>query len=415
MDCQQVFAALLADARIQKALAFLKEDQHDKVEEQKAMALIPGAPHTEPDIRSPMYLDKLQRYGLEDCFIDSVGNALGYVRGNANRPKVVLEAHLDTVFPLATPLQIVEKDGKIHCPGIGDNTAGLACVLSVLRAIRYAGLKPVGSLMLGGVVGEEAPGCSRGVKAIVAEHRDIDAYVAVETRWTRRITLGGIACKRWEVTFSGPGGHSWLEWGLPSAVHAAGRAIAAMVALSLPRAPKTVLNVGLARGGVSFNSIASTATLQVEVRSESTELCESFSDRIRILSEQAAAEENAAHPSQGARTNDRVRVTTSLYSSTPGGAQSQDSPIAHAALEATRAVGVEPEIFPPSSTNINFSLAAGIPSVCIGAGGDGGNLHSLDEWHDPTESYTGAQKALLLVFALAGLDGVTPPLAAVRQ
>lgn len=415
MDCQEIFATLLADARIQRALAFLEQDQQVKVEEQKAMALISGAPHTEPDIRSPMYLEKLQRYGLEECFMDAVGNALGYVRGNANRPKVVLEAHLDTVFPLATPLHIVERDGKIHCPGIGDDTAGLACVLSVLRAIRHAGLKPVGRLMLGGVVGEEAPGCSRGVKAIVAEHKDIDAYVAVETRWTRRITLGGIACRRWEVTFSGPGGHSWLEWGLPSAVHAAGRAIAAMAALPLPRAPKTVLNVGLARGGVSFNSIAANALLQAEVRSESAQECDAFSEKIRTLAEQAAAEENAAHPSQGLRAGDRVHVAVRQYSATPGGNQSLDSAIAQAALEATRAVGVEPEIFPPSSTNINFSLAAGIPSVCIGAGGDGGNLHSLDEWYDPTGSYTGAQKALLLVFALAGLDGATPPLAAVRQ
>ena len=414
MELAQTFAALLADERIQKALAYLRDDQNTKVEEQKEMALVSGAPHTETKVRSPMYLAKLQGYGVENCFIDEAGNAMGYVRGASARPKVVLEAHLDTVFDAETPLNIVERNGKIYCPGIGDDTAGLACVLSVARAIRHAGLKPAGTLMVGGVAGEEAPGNSRGVIELMNTHQDIDAYVAVETCWTRRITRGGIACRRWELTFRGPGGHSWQAWGLPSPLHAAGRAVSVIAALQPPADPKTTLNVGTIHGGTSVNSIANETTVHVDIRSVSESLCEEYAIKIREIAEQAVADENTAHPSRRSDGNDRVSVRSNLYCVKPGGDQSPESPIVQAAILATRAVGVEPDLFPPSSTNANFPIAMGIPSVCVGAGGDGGNLHTLDEWYDPSDSYTGAQKVLLLIFALAGLEGVAAPLAPVR-
>ncbi len=416
MELAQTFAALLADERIQKALAYLRDDQDTKIEEQKEMAQVSGAPNTETEIRSPMYLEKLRRYGLENCFIDPAGNALGYVHGMSARPKVVLEAHLDTVFDADTPLNIVEKEGRIYCPGIGDDTAGLACVLSVVRAIRHAGLKPSGSFMIGGVAGEEAPGNSRGVIELMEKHDDIDAYVAVETCWTRRITKGGTACRRWKLVFTGPGGHSWQAYGLPSPLHAAGRAVAALADLKPPSAPKTTLNVGIIHGGTSVNSIADETVVHVDVRSVSEKLCEEYANMVRAIAERAVKNENAAHspaPDSDGRA-DRVRVQSTLYCVKPGGDQVPESPIVQAAILATRAVGVEPEIFPPSSTNANFPIARGIPSLCIGAGGEGGNLHALDEWYDPAGSYTGAQKALLLIFALAGLDGVTEPVVPVR-
>lgn len=415
MNLNDIFSALLADERIRKALAYLKEDQIPKTEEQKAMALVSGAPNTEPEIRSPMYLEKLKRDGLADCYMDRVGNVMGFVRGKHARPKVVLEAHLDTVFGKETKLAITEKDGRIYCPGIGDDTAGLACVLSVVRAIRHAGLIPAGSLMIGGVVGEEAPGNSRGVIELMETQADIDAYVAVETCWTKRITRGGIACRRWELVFKGPGGHSWMAYGLPSPLHAAGRAVAAMAELVPPQEPKTTLNVGTIQGGTSVNSIANETVVHVDIRSVSDRICDEYMEMVRRIAEKAVADENAAHPSRSGDTTDRVTVQPNLYCVKPGGDQDEDSPIVQAAILATKAVGVEPSLFPPSSTNANFPIARGIPSLCIGAGGEGGNLHALDEWYDPADSYTGAQKALLLVFALAGLGGVTEPLVPVRK
>ena len=231
--------ALLADTRIQAALDYLKDDHDRTIAELKEMVLVHGAPHTEPEVRSPMYRDKLARYGLEDCFIDEVGNAFGYVRGAGARPKILAEAHLDTVFPADTPLAVQEKDGVLHCPGIADDTAALAAQLSIIRAIRHAGLVPCGTFMMGGTVGEEAPGEARGVRALMASQTDLDAYLALEGGHMFDIIPGAVACKRQEIIVTGPGGHSWSDFGLASPINALGRAIARIADLHPVASPKT--------------------------------------------------------------------------------------------------------------------------------------------------------------------------------
>lgn len=402
---EQVFNTLLADPGIRKALDFIRDDHAAMVAEQKEMALIPGAPWTEPEIRSPMYRKKLEEYGLAECFTDEVGNVFGYVPGSANGPKILMEAHLDTVFPMETPLAIREEGSRIYCPGIGDDTAAMATLLCVIRAIRHANLQPQGTLMLGGTVGEESPGEARGVMHLMKTQPDLDAYIAVETCWTHRITRGAVACVRFDVTFKGPGGHSWGAFGLPSPLHAAGRAIASIADITPPKEPKTTFNVGLIKGGTSVNTIANETSMRVDVRSVSTAERDKLAAAIEERIHKAVAEENRVRPS-----DTPVTVTVRPYNEKPGGDQPIEADIVQIAAFATRAVGVEPQFLPPSSTNANFPLDKGIPALCIGAGGDSGNTHALDEWFDPTDSYTGPQKCLLMLFAMAGLAGVTAPL-----
>ena len=110
---RNVFKALLADPGIRKALSFIDGDHDNKIAEQKEMVLVHGAPFKEREKRSPMYKEKLEKYGAADCFIDAHDNAFGYVRGGKG-PVIVFEAHLDTVFPEETPLKITEKDGKLY-------------------------------------------------------------------------------------------------------------------------------------------------------------------------------------------------------------------------------------------------------------------------------------------------------------
>jgi len=408
---QEAFDALVANPAIQDALAFIKADHANMVAEQKEIALVPGAPHTEPEIRSPFFLEKLKNYGLKDCAIDEVGNTFGYVHGVRKAPLILMEGHLDTVFPMETPLAITEKDGRIYCPGIGDDTAALATLLCVIRAIRHAGLKPCGTLMLGGTVGEEGPGLSRGVRHLMDTRKEeIDAYVAIETCWTYRVTRGAVACRRFELTFKGPGGHAWNAFGLASPINAAGRAMASIADIVLPDTPKTIYNIGLMNGGTSVNSIANEATLHIDMRSIDMDARDALGARILDMAKTAVEAENAAHPEGG-----RITLDVRVYGEKPGGDQPADSLIVQIASGATSAVGVEPRLMGPASTNINFPLALGIPSVCIGAGGDAGKQHSLEEWFDPTDSYTGPQKCLLMLFAMAGLDGVSPALCATRN
>ncbi|MDL2209407.1 M20/M25/M40 family metallo-hydrolase, partial [Desulfovibrio sp. OttesenSCG-928-O18] len=261
---QTVIETLLADPKIQKALAFIDADEGNRISELKEMVLLHGAPFKERDLRSPMFRKKLEQYGATDCFIDAHDNAFGYVRGGRG-PLVVFEGHLDTVFDEFTPLQITEKDGRIYCPGIGDDTAGLANVLALLRAVKHAGLVPAGTLLLGGTSGEEGEGDIRGIKGLLDDHKDIAAVVSVEPGPVANIVFGGIGSRRYEFVFKGPGGHSWSAYGLPSPIHAMGRVIAKMADVTTPESPKTTYTVGVVNGGTSVNSIANEARLKLDM------------------------------------------------------------------------------------------------------------------------------------------------------
>ncbi|MCC8194899.1 MAG: M20/M25/M40 family metallo-hydrolase [Deltaproteobacteria bacterium] len=402
---QAVFDKLLADPKIRKALAFIDRDQADKVAEQKEMVLVHGAPFKEREKRSPMYKEKLEKYGAVDCFIDKHDNAFGYVRGGA-RPVIVFEGHLDTVFPEETPLAITEKNGRIYCPGIGDDTAGLANVLALLRAVKHAGLEPVGTLMFGGTAGEEGEGDIRGIKGLLEDHKDIAAVVNVEPGATGNIVFGAVGSRRYEFIFRGPGGHSWSRYGLPSPIHALGRAIAKMADVEPPANPKTTYTVGTVAGGTSVNSIALEARMKLDMRSMAMESLEELEKTMLKIVDDAVAEENTFRKASG----EKLTVEKKKIGDRPAGDQPEDAPIVQALWAAIAAIGKEPKLLPPSSTNANAAISRKIPGVVLRTGGDAGGEHALEEWFDPRGSEEGVKTSLLMAFALAGLKGVTEPI-----
>ena len=207
---------LMATPAFQRALDFLEQDSARTVDELKAMAIIHGAPYKEHLQRSPMYKARLEACGAADCRIDEEGNVIGHVHGTGRRPQILIEAHLDTVFPEA-PLAVTKKEGFLYCPGISDDTASLACLLSLVRAIRHAGLKPAGELVFGGTVGEEGEGNLRGIR--VANIPSV------------------------------PRGHSWYKFGTPNPFHAMRRGIAKIADIQVPQTPRTTFSAGLVSGG----------------------------------------------------------------------------------------------------------------------------------------------------------------------
>ena len=402
---EKTMTALLADEGVRRALAFLRDDEDRKRAELKEMVLVSGAPHTEPEVRSPMFLGRLEACGLEDCFTDAVGNVFGFVRGR-EASRVLVEAHMDTVFGPDVPLSLVEDgDGLLRCPGIADNTASMATELSLLRAIRACNLVPVKTLMLGGTVGEEAPGEARGVRHIMETQQDLAAYLCLDSGHDFDIIRGAVSCKRHEITLKGPGGHSWNNWGRGNPVHALGRAVAAIADIEPEQHVKTTYNVGLVSGGTSVNSIPSTASMHVDIRSLDNVEKDRLEARILDCVKRAVEEENRRHPD-----SEPLLLLDRPYGDKPGGSVPEESVIVQAALASARAVDVPRRVCPPSSTNANFPISAGIPSLCVNSNGRCGNMHSPDEWYDPKDSWKGAQALLLLVFALAGLEGVTEPL-----
>ena len=320
------------------------------------------------------------------------------------RPRLVVSAHLDTVFPEGTDVAVKEKDGAIVAPGIGDDSRGLAAMLSLIKVMNENEIATVGDIMFVGTVGEEELGNLRGVKALFRDHADIDGFISIDGLGITRVVNQATGSHRYEFTFKGPGGHSFQEFGLPSAIHAMGRAIAKISELQPPSDPKTTFTVGTVTGGTSVNAIAAEARMAVDMRSNSTDELLKLEARLLELVKEAVADENARWKS------DKMTVEAKLIGDRPAGIVAMDSPIVQATQRAVSAVTRGPRpTFAGSSTDSNIAMSLGIPAVTIGGGGEGGNWHSRNEWYKPVNAWYGPQNALLTVLILTGLDGVTKP------
>jgi tripeptide aminopeptidase len=401
---KQQFATMSANAQVKKALDFIRQDEAKTLAEQKELTVIPSPPFKE-EVRAAEYRKRLQALGFKDARIDKEGNVIAVRRGSGSGPKLVFSAHMDTVFPAGTDLTIHERDGKLYAPGIGDDTRGLAELLSVARALDASGIKTVGDIWFVGTVGEEGLGDLRGVKALFRDNKDLDAFISVDGGTPERVTFLSVGSHRYRATFKGPGGHSFGAFGRASAIHAMGRAIAKIGDVQTPKQPKTTFTVGTVGGGTSVNSIAGDAVMEIDMRSvENGPLHKVDADIMKAIKD-AVAEENARWGSK-----DAITVDVKLVGDRPAGVQSPNAPIVYAAVLGVSAVGFKPILDQPGSTDSNAPISLGIPAVTIGRGGVNENNHSLNESFDPKNAYLGVQKNLLTVLALVGIQGVTEPM-----
>ena len=403
------YAAILTNAKVIKTLEDIKADDARTFAEQKHITEIPAPPYKEK-IRAEYYLKRFHELGFKDASIDSEGNVIGLRKGSGGgRPKLVVSAHLDTVFPEGTDVSLKEKDGVILAPGIGDDSRGLAALLSLIKSINANEITTVGDIMFVGTVGEEELGNLRGVKALFRDHGDIDGFISIDGLGITRVVNQATGSHRYEMIFRGPGGHSFQEFGLPSAIHAMGRAVAKISELQTPADPKTTFTVGTVVGGTSVNAIAAEARMAVDMRSDSTEELLKLEARLLDLVKQAVTEENARWKT------DKMTVEIKLIGDRPAGIVALDSPIVQATQRAVSVITRAPRVtFAGSSTDSNLAMSLGIPAVTIGGGGEGGNWHSRNEWYRPVDAWFGPQNALLTMLVLTGLDGVTKPALQVR-
>jgi acetylornithine deacetylase/succinyl-diaminopimelate desuccinylase-like protein len=396
------FAAVAADARVQQGLAYLRKDADRTLAEQKALTVIPAPPFKE-QARAQYFCERLaEAGGFNDLRTDAEGNVIAIRRGSGG-PTLVLSAHLDTVFPESVELTITEKDGLLHAPGIRDDSRGLAVVLSVARAFAATGVKTVGDIWFVGTVGEEGLGNLRGVRALFRDNAGIDGFISIDGGDMGRIVTGGTGSRRFRVSYQGPGGHSFGAFGVPSAVHAMGRAIASIAELRTPQDPKTTFNVGRVRGGTGATAIAEDAGMDIDLRSNSVEELEKLAKLVLDLIEQSARDENARWSSR------ELRVAVELIGDRPAGAQSIDLPIVRTAVAACEFLGIEKMQYGASSTDCNIPISLGVPAIALPGGGRSGGNHSLTEWYDPRLGHLGPQNAFLTVLTLVGIDGVTQP------
>jgi acetylornithine deacetylase/succinyl-diaminopimelate desuccinylase-like protein len=395
--------ALLASPTVSKMLDDLKADDTRTVAEQRAIAEMPAPPFQER-ARAEYCRKRFAELGLKEAAIDATGNVIGLRRGTGRGPKLVVSAHLDTVFPQGTDVTVTEDDGVLRGTGIGDNARGLAALLSVLRMINAHAINTVGDLMWVATVGEEELGNLRGVQALFRNHRDIDGFVAIDGLKITRLINQATGSRRYQMVFKGPGGHSFADFGRPSAIHALGRAIATISELRPPANPKTTLTVGTVGGGTSVNAIANEARMTIDMRSNSIAELLKLETQVIAIVQTSAVDENKRWNS------DQIRVECNLIGDRPAGLTAENSPIVAAARRTLTATTGEPQIvLAASSTDANLPMSLGIPAVTIAGGGEGGNQHSCNEWYIPIRAYLGPQNALLTVLLLVGLAGISDP------
>jgi acetylornithine deacetylase/succinyl-diaminopimelate desuccinylase-like protein len=321
---------------------------------------------------------------------DPAGNVTARRVGAQSGGTLLFAAHTDTVFPLGTDLTVRETSGRLHGPGIGDNSLAVAALLMLPRVLDEAHLRTRADLLLCANTGEEGLGDLRGIKQAMADYgSELGAVVAMEGLNLGRVTHQAVGSRRLRITVSGPGGHSWGAFGNPSAIHVLGEIIASIARLPVPREPKTTYNVGMIEGGVSVNTIAPQASLVLDLRSIDPVALETLVGQVDTIV-------------RGAQRGD-VRISSEVIGDRPAGRLASDAPLMLATLAALRELGIEPTL-DASSTDANVPLALGIPAVCIGLT-RGGHAHRLDEYIELAPIGRGMQQLVLLVAALAGVVG----------
>lgn len=401
---EQAMERVTRHAPVMKAIEAIKGSSVRMLEAQVRITEIPAPPFKEK-ARAEYYLTRIKAAGIADAYIDAEGNVIGIRRGKGKGPKLVVSAHLDTVFPEGTDVKVREKDGRYYAPGIGDDGAGLATLLAMTEHLHHAGVRTIGDIMVVGSVGEEGLGDLRGMKALFRDHKDIDGFISLDGVGIGRIVNTATGSHRFSVTFTGPGGHSFAAFGLPSAIHAMGRAVAKIGDLVPPANPKTTFTVGTVSGGTSVNAIAGSATIGIDVRSNSHSELVKFVEQVMAAIHEAVADENR-------RWNTRSKITVAIkqVGDRPAGSIPANALIVQAARAAHKAVGVETRAISASSTDSNLPISLGVPAITLSSGGQGGRSHSLQEWYAPVNNTLGAQNVLLLALALAGIEQVSEPL-----
>jgi acetylornithine deacetylase/succinyl-diaminopimelate desuccinylase-like protein len=352
------------------------------------------APTFEEEQRAGYMEGCFQSIGLTEVSRGSLNNVYGCSRGSAGGlPPLIISAHLDTVFPKETDLTVKRDGSLVYGPGIGDNCTGLAGLLLIARALNDHQISHAADIFFVANVGEEGLGDLRGMRAVVERFGGEATYVVVEGGLFGELTHQAIGVRRYHIEVSAPGGHSWGGFGAPSAIHVLGHLIVAIDGLDVPVDPKTTYNVGIIEGGLSINTIASSAGLWLDLRSEAPEALERLVEQVKEI----VREENEFHRQRG----DFVQISMNQVGDRPAGSIPRSAPVVTLAERALRYVGQENVGYIVSSTDTNIPLSCGYQAVCLGLT-HSGNSHRTDEYIDIT--YLPAGLKQLLLVALAATD-----------
>jgi tripeptide aminopeptidase len=367
-------------------------------DEQARLTEIPAPPFQESE-RAAAVKVLLSAVGLE-VSMDKTGNVIGLLRGATDKEMVILSAHLDTVFPAGTDVKVHRDKSRMTAPGISDNGAGLAALVAVARALHEARIQPQRTILFVADVGEEGEGNLRGMRAIVDAYRErLKAVIVMDGSSIDHVTTKALASRRVEIVINGPGGHSWSDFGIPNPINALIRGSVRFINTRVPANPRTTFNLGQIEGGTSVNSIPHEARLKVDLRSESEDELIRLDTALRDCMGAGTRDEMEASRD---RSKGKLEWKLDLLGSRPGGELASNSPLLATLRAADEAVHNQSRL-ERASTDANIPLSLGIDAISIGAGGNGGGAHSLQEWYESDGREIGLQRVLLTLLGTSGV------------
>ncbi len=396
----QPVESLAARPDVTRALAVAREIDAGSEPVLVELTQIPAPPFDEA-ARAARFAELLGEAGLADVVIDDVGNVLGHRAGVGGGPTVAVVAHLDTVFPPGTDVTVSRRGERLYAPGIGDDTRGLVLLLSMLHALEETGLETLGDLLFVGSVGEEGLGDLRGVRHLLREDGPaIGAFIAIDGGSDSRVVNQALGSRRYRVKVTGPGGHSWGDFGLGNPALALARAMYLFddaAGTVVNTGPAATYSVGRLGGGTSVNAIPHESWAEVDLRSVDHGQLDRLDEVLAFSVERALDEQNRRRD-----RGDALEASLETIGERPSGTVASDHPLVRAAMEATRHLGFVPRLG-AASTDANIPISLGIPAITLGRGGRSGGAHSLDEWWSDDEAHLAVQRAMLVALAAAGV------------
>ncbi len=395
-------ARVAADRRVHQAFQWLHLQEQRIMQWQAEMVAVPAPPFGER-ARAEWLCQRFRELQLENPHIDEVGNALGSWPGKgSSAQRVLLSAHIDTVFGTGTPIEVELKGSRLCAPGACDNGAGVAAMLAMAAAMQQADIRTDCEVVFVGNVGEEGEGDLRGMRHIYREEQDpgiggrIAAHIVLDGAGHESAVTHALGSQRYLVTITGPGGHSWTDADRPNPIVLLSRAIERFSKVTLPDIPRTTMNVGTIEGGTAINAIPERAAARIDLRSTDPEQLIRLEVELHRAVEDAAMAANHGQTAEGS-----VRFAIDKIGDRPAGRLPADSELMTLLEAVDRHLAIRTELR-LASTDANIPLSLGVPAVSIGGGGEGGGIHTHGEWYDAKGRDLGLRRILLLLVAAAG-------------
>jgi acetylornithine deacetylase/succinyl-diaminopimelate desuccinylase-like protein len=408
---------IAADRQVHRAFRWFHLNDQKMMDWQRDVVSIPAPPFEEAE-RAVWVAMHMEEAHLDIVHIDHEGNAVGVLPAKKSTPSpdgleftidavgsrtpvLLISAHLDTVFPAGTPITTVVSNRRLTAPGACDNAAGVIGMLALAAALDSAGIALPCPIVFAGNVGEEGEGDLRGIRYMYQHSiwKDrIAAHLVLDGAGDEIAVVEALGSRRFLVTIEGPGGHSWTDADAPNPIAVLAEAISALSSLSLSTNPRTTFNVGTIEGGSAINAVPERAAARFDLRSTDSDQLTRLEGELRAAVEKAV-DRATARPYAERTKPANLRFSIEQIGNRPAGRLPDDAPILETLRAVDRHLGLKTQLR-LASTDANIPLSLGVPALSLGAGGDGGGVHTRNEWFDATDRELALKRLLLLVLAL---------------